>query len=106
MRRLDMLVAVADDPAALFEDTRALSVRHVKVSWLRSAWTQRCSSRSELGVFLGVGAVRGSAGGQRGLRQRLCGHRGASARRQMVNIAWIVWKLEAVPCERLLETRC
>jgi hypothetical protein len=34
MRRMDMLVAVADDPAALFEDTRALSVRHVKVCGL------------------------------------------------------------------------
>ena len=30
MRRLDMLIAAAGDPAALFEDTRALSVRHVK----------------------------------------------------------------------------
>ena len=31
MRRLDTLVSMADDPAALFNDTRALSVRHVKV---------------------------------------------------------------------------
>jgi hypothetical protein len=31
MMRLDLLIGAADDPAALFDDTRALSIRHIKV---------------------------------------------------------------------------
>ena len=114
MRRLDTLVSMADDPAALFNDTRALSVRHVKVpprpvypsslpsdegdAVLSRRWHTRAEphfaraasaalkpgsraereARSEPAAGC---AVRGAAGGLRGLRWRFRRHRSSSPQR-------------------------